>query len=145
LDKFYRQVSPEELIDLNTPKDQNSLLRWILSLEVNAGQAGSLSFVFRPKGCPFTGWWLLERKIRIRYRGTGIEERLFEKAEQLLAPLASAGIYASVPKNSYRERTFFRNLGFKEIAIHEDPYLTGKSSQPAGRVIMYKEAKEIIA
>jgi hypothetical protein len=143
--KFYRQITPEELIDLNIQNDQNSFLRWILSLDVNSSRAASLSFVFRPGGCPFSGWWLLERKIRIRYRGTGMEEELFEKAQQLLGLLAAAGIYASVYRDSYRERKFFRNLGFKEIDGKEDAYLKDKSNRPAGRVIMHKEAKEIIA
>lgn len=142
--KFYKKITLEKLIDWNIQKDQNSFLRWILSLDVNSSQAGSLSFVFRPKGCPFSGWWLLERKIRIRYRGTGMEEGLFEKAEQLLGLLAAAGIYASVYRDSYRERKFFRKLGFKEIDIQEDAYLKDTSNQAAGRVIMYKEAKETI-
>ena len=73
-----------------------------------------------------------------------MEEGLFEKAEQLLGRLAAAGIYASVSRDSYREKKFFRNLGFKEIDIQEDAYLKDKSNRPAGRVIMYKEAKEII-
>jgi len=145
LGKFYRPITPEELIHLKIQKDESSFLRWILILEVNSIQAGSLSFVLRPQGCPFTGWWLLERKTRIRYRGTGVEERLFEKAEQLLDSLAPEGMYVSVFRNSYRERQFFCDRGFKEIEMQEATYLKGKPNEALDRVIMHREAKEIIA
>jgi len=111
--RFFREFSCEELLD--SLKGESPICKWRISLNVNSKPAGSLSFVFKPANCPFPGWWLSETKIRIRYRRTIIEEKLFERADELLRLLGLTKIFISVFKDAYLERRIFKNFGFKEI------------------------------
>jgi len=108
-DRFNREISPQELIDLNLGMDKSSISKWKIALDINSRQAASMSFIFRPDTCPFPGWWLADAKIMIRYRGTKIEEELFARAKELLRQSGISRVYACAFKDAYFERMLFKN------------------------------------
>jgi len=110
--RFIKRFSAGELFD--SFKAGSGIFRWRIVLSINSKPVGHLAFIFRPKICPFSGCWLSEAKIRIRYRGTGIEKRLLGEADKLLSQMGINEIFASVFKNKYLEKTVFKQLGFKE-------------------------------
>jgi hypothetical protein len=81
---FSRELGARE-IDSFDLRGNGAPERWTLILRRNLRPAASLSFLRRPPGCPYEGWWLTGAKARIRYRGTGVEERLVGKAREILA------------------------------------------------------------
>jgi signal peptidase I len=64
--------------------------------------AVSATFVFRPCGCFFAGWWLDNLRVRISHRGAGLEEKLLDEAKKV-----------------------FGNLGVKELWVGPDVRLPG--------------------
>jgi len=138
--RFYRKISPQELVAQNVNARENSIPKWTITLNVNSKPAAFLSFVYRPQDCPFPGWWMCEVKIRIRYRGTGIEDKLFDKVEGLLRQSGISQIFVSFFEGEHLNRMLFENLGFRKIRIYEEDNLfKDKNNQFITRVIMQKE------
>jgi signal peptidase I len=52
--------------------------------------ACSLSLTRSPEGCVKQGWWIDDKTIRFRYRGTGIEEAIIEKATGIIGEYGQA-------------------------------------------------------
>lgn len=139
-DRFYRKISPQELVAQNVNARENSIPKWTITLNVNSKPVAFLSFVYRPQDCPFPGWWICEVKVRIRYRGTGIEDKLFDKVEGLLKQSGISQIFVSFFEGEHLNRILFENLGFREIHIYEEDNLfKDKNNQFITRVIMQKE------
>jgi len=132
--RFFRKMSSEEF--LNLQRGESPAPRWIITLSVNSNPAGFLSFVFKPKNCPFSGWWLSEAKVGIRYRGTNLEERLLNQADNLLNQLGIQTVFVSVFKDSRLDRKIFKNMGFKEIATYKGIFPKDRNKEPVERVIM---------
>lgn len=62
--------------------------RWALDLYLNGERtaSGMITIVRHPDNCPRgSGWWAEERKTRLLYRGTGLEDALFDEAGRILA------------------------------------------------------------
>jgi len=139
-DRFYRKISPQELVAQSVNTRKHSIPKWTITLNVNSKPAAFLSFVYRPQDCPFSGWWICEAKIRIRYRGTGIEDKLSDKVEGLLRQSGISQIFVSFFKDEHSNRILFENLGFREIRIYEEDNLfKDKNNQFITRVVMQKE------
>ncbi len=139
-DRFYRKISPQEFVTQSVNTREHSIPKWTITLNVNSKPAAFLSFVYRPQDCPFSGWWICEAKIRIRYRGTGIEDKLFDKVKGLLRQSGISQIFVSFFKGEYLSRILFENLGFREIRIYgEDNLFKDKNNQFITRVVMQKE------
>jgi hypothetical protein len=136
---FSRKVSFEEFLKLNLNKEETSIFKWTLTLDVDSKPAAFLSFIFKPKNCPFTGWWLSEIKIRNQYRSTIVEEKLFKQTDELLRLSGISHIFVSIFKNAYLDRRIFENLGFKETPIHTDSLLRNKGNSSVVRLIMERK------
>ena len=132
--RFFRKMSLEEF--LNLQKGKSPAPRWMITLSVNSRPAGFLSFVFKPKNCPFSGWWLSEAKVRIRYRGTDPEERLLRQANNLLNQSGIQTVFVSVFKDLHLERKIFKNMDFKEISTHKDNFVKDRNKETVERVMM---------
>ncbi len=139
-DRFYRKISPQEFVTQNVNARENLIPKWTITLNVNSKSAAFLSFVYRPQDCPFPGWWISEAKIRIRYRGTDIENKLFERVEDLLRQSGISQIFVSFFKGEHSNRMIFKNLGFRGMRIYEEDNLfKDKNNEFITRVIMQKE------
>lgn len=114
--RFYRIISPEEFA-----KGKEYISKWTVKMSVNSKPAASLSCIFKPQNCPFSGWWLSEVRVRIRYRGTGVEEQLFQRVDELLKQSGVSEIFVSVSKRAYLEQSMFKRSGFREIVAREGP------------------------
>ena len=82
--KFIKEISPEELIELNQEIDRQSISQWKMLLNIDAHPIASLLFIFKPDSCKFSGWWLASAQLMVRYRGTSIEDELLTKVKELL-------------------------------------------------------------
>lgn len=107
--RFNKKISTQELVDLNLNMDKSSMSKWKIIIDVDSRQGAVLSFIFRPDTCQFHGWWLVEAKIMLRYRGTRIEEILLAQAKELLRLSAIPLVYSCDFKDPYLERMFFKN------------------------------------
>lgn len=140
-DRFFRKIPESELVDLVTNSDNNSVLRWTVALKANSKQVASLSFVFRPQNCKFSGWWLIEAQIRIRHRGTVIEKALFVKIDKLLRRMGASEIFVSVFSRAHLEQIFFKGLGFRQVYTYDDGILKDRVKRPLMWLIMQRKIK----
>jgi hypothetical protein len=140
-DRFFRKLSGSELVGLVANSDNNSILRWTIMLKADFKQTASLSFVFRPQSCEFSGWWLAETQIKIRHRGTVIEKELFAKADRLLARMGVTEISTSTFSKDYLKRIFLKGLGFKQAYTYDDGVLKDRIKFPLTRLIMERRIK----
>ena len=132
--RFFKEFSTEELME--SLKRESPFPKWRIALEVNSKPAGHLSFVLKPKECPFCGWWLYEAKVRMRYRKTRLEERFFQEAYRILRGSGIKEVFVSVLKNAHLERIIFEGMGFKKICAQKDVFLKDKNKKSFERVIM---------
>lgn len=138
--RFHRIVSLEEFIMLNLKETEDEMiLKWTIRAQLDSKPVSFLSLMYRPRVCPFSGWWLLEAKIKIDYRGTGIEEKLFGKAEFLLKQLKISQIFIGFFKDEHLNRKVFRNFGFEETTTYEEKLFKIKDNKPACWIIMQKK------
>jgi ribosomal protein S18 acetylase RimI-like enzyme len=133
--KFYKEFSKTELLE--SLSGEFPVSKWTIALEINSKPAGYLSFVFKPKDCPFSGWWLYEYKLRLRYRRTNLEEKLLREADDLFKQAGATGISVSVLKGMNLEKKILKNLGFREISTQKEVFF--KNKEPVERLIMKKE------
>lgn len=118
---FNTSISPEELINLNLQKSEGKILKWAISLNTGSKVVANLSFVFKPKNCFYSGWWLSEAKIMPQYWGSEIEEKILQRADELLGTLGASSIFTIFLKKDYFSRMFFRRRGFKESFAYKNP------------------------
>lgn len=116
---FYTDIYHEDLIRINLRRNENSVLKWALSINSGSAAVADLSFVFKPKSCIFAGWWISQPTVTPRYWGTQIEEKIFQKAEELLAELGIGSVFAAVFKKDYLNRMLLRRFGFRETSIYK--------------------------
>jgi hypothetical protein len=117
--RFYRIISPEEFAKGNIEKGKDYISKWAVKMSINSKPAASLSFIFEPQNCPFSGWWISEARVNIRYRGTGVEEELFQRVDGLLKQSGVSQIFVGVSERAYLEQSMFKRLGFREILARE--------------------------
>ncbi|MCX6720115.1 MAG: hypothetical protein NTV36_03365 [Candidatus Staskawiczbacteria bacterium] len=111
--KLFKEISQEDLcVSL---KGESPVLKWTIAAYINSQLIGRLSFVLKPDNCAFSGWWLYEAKIKMRYRKTNLETQFFQKIYALLKSLGINEVSVSIPKNSRLEKKIFKNMGFDEI------------------------------
>ena len=84
---LYRRLSPEQFAAIPLSPQANGIDRWTLGLFVGKTQrpAASATLVARAMPGAMVRWEVLSVEVRIRYRGTGVEERLLAEAERILA------------------------------------------------------------
>jgi len=138
--RFFRKLS---LADLKgSLQGESALLKWMITLKVNSKSAGYLSFFLKPDNCLFCGWWLYEAQLRARYRGTNIEKKFFNEADDVLKKLGIREVSLGVFKDAGLER-FFKNMGFKEVSVSKDIFLRDKNKAAVERIIMKKTMKDL--
>jgi hypothetical protein len=118
---FNTSISDDELIELNHQESEDKILKWAVVLNAGSRLAAYLSFVRKPETCPFAGWWLAEAKISPQCRAGGVQEKIWQKADELLGLLEAPSIFAGILKKDYFLRMFFQSLGFKENPAYKDP------------------------
>jgi signal peptidase I len=82
---LYRRPTPSEfqVSDFLIPGDESKYFIFELFVNTRRRPAVSATFVFRPPGCFFTGWWIDNLTVRISHRGTGLEEKLLGEAKKV--------------------------------------------------------------
>ncbi|MDD5155134.1 MAG: hypothetical protein PHF11_01450 [Candidatus Omnitrophica bacterium] len=138
-DRFYKLISPEELVILNSHADKESISNWNITLNIGSKQAAYLSFVYKPKNCPFSGWWMSNAKISMRYRGTKVEEKFLQRIDELLRQSGISQIYISIFKNAYFDKMVFKSMGFKQISSFRDDFVRGRNNKAIERLVMERK------
>ena len=138
--RFFRKLNLEDL--KGSLQGESALVKWKIILKVNSKLAGNLSFFLKPKACLFCGWWLYEAQLMARYRGTNVEKKFFNQINEVLKNLGIREVSLSVFKDAGLERTFFRNMGFKEAGVCKDIFLINKNKPVLERIIMKKTIVE---
>jgi hypothetical protein len=110
---FNTSISVEELIKLNLQESEGKILKWTLIANSGSEVVANLSVIFKPKNCFFPGYWLSEVKIKPQYWGSRIEEKIFQRAGELLGALGTHLIFTSFLKKDYLSRMLFQRLGFQ--------------------------------
>jgi signal peptidase I len=131
---FFRKFAGSE-IDTFNPGDHGGPAYWTITLQVDHKPAAMLAFFRCPEECPYAGWWLSEAYSRIRYRGTGIEEKLFRKAKEILASSSVRFLKISLPKKSPELRTWGLR-GFKEKPGFPERESAAAQDKPVRRSIL---------
>ena len=121
--QFKKIVSFEEL--LNLKNDNNGRLEWEVVLNAGGQGLGSLVFKNRFKEGCHPECWLTQIRIKNAYHGSIIEERIFKKADELLAKLGVECVLISIAKKDHQNRAIITGLGFK--ARLKDHSLVGGS------------------
>ena len=122
--RFYQVVSVDEFkMSGQDITGQNEFVpRWSIIANVDKHPAGLISFIYKPKSCPFSGWWISELNIRIRYRSLGIEEELFKEIEKIFKQAGIREILVSFSEKRRFNSITFKSLGFKETAAYNDSF-----------------------
>lgn len=87
---FLQKFAGREVDAFNLDANGHVPEQWTLTLRVAGRTAAFLAFSRSSRERSDEGWRLTEAHTRIRYRGTGVEEKLFQKAEEILARSGSA-------------------------------------------------------
>ena len=88
LHDLYRQFPAEQFEPSRPLWKGKPPLRWTISVQSanGTGELGEATVTWHPRGCPRGEGWRIEKpKIQPRYRGAGLEDILFEKAQHILA------------------------------------------------------------
>ena len=139
--KFYQMVSLEEfkLLSLNMAGEDAIPVWWSIIANVDSQPVGLVSFVYKPADCPFFGWWISEVNIRIRYRGMGIEERLFKEINDIFNNLGvkqiSVGFFEKIKLN----KKTFGNLYFKETSAYVDKFDSVDRNKIVTPIVMQRQ------
>jgi signal peptidase I len=121
--RFHQDISQEDLkLLVSEATEEETLVGWSIIAYMESKFAGIISFIHKPKSCPFSGWWISESKIRIRYRGMGIEERLLKESDAIFNELKVKEVFISFYEKRRLNKIIFRNLGFKETSVHKDKF-----------------------
>jgi hypothetical protein len=83
----YSALSPEDFDPAATIWQGRPVFFWTLALVCHGNKrpAADADFVLRPPECAHAGWWLHDLRVRVRYRGIGLETDLIRQAETILA------------------------------------------------------------
>jgi len=109
-DALYRSLVPSETGDDFLSADAPAEWRLALSRTRDSSPVASVSFVSRPEGCPSAGWWISSLRVRPRYRGLSLEERLMKEAASIFSRCGGASISVSLPDKG--DQGLFESLGF---------------------------------
>lgn len=86
---LYREFPSEQFVPDQLLWRGGPALRWILDLYFMREKtaAGSAIVAWHPDECPRgSGWIIEEYQIRSKYRSAGLEDALFQRAKEILAP-----------------------------------------------------------
>lgn len=136
---FYRKVSRQELLESLREAGVDAISRYSIDLKFGSKKDVSISMVHKPEYCSAPGWWVSDIRIRVRYRGTAIEERLFEEAEDLLRQIGAKEAYIGIPEKDRAYIEMLKNAGFKKFSVSKDALLKEAGNKPLMRIIMKKE------
>lgn len=122
--RFYQIVSlgKFKIFGQNISGENEFVARWSIIANVNAHPAGVVSVIYKPHDCPFSGWWISEMNVRIRYRSIGIEERLFKEIERIFKQAGIKQISVSFSERRRFNTVTFKKLGFKETTAYSDKF-----------------------
>lgn len=88
--RFYRLIAPQELSSLEQEIQQGRVSGLRIVAAVNNKAVARLEYIFTPQGRSSFKQWTPEAYTKIRYRHTGIEERLLAYANGILKQIYSA-------------------------------------------------------
>jgi signal peptidase I len=111
---FSRKIAGADVDKISLNPDDNKPFQWRICFEIRRHIAASISFSRRPAGCPFDGWWVDGVHVRLRYRESGMEEKLIGKAEEILKNSGVSTLYLNLPRESSRLHRWFHEQGFIE-------------------------------
>lgn len=138
--RFYEIISGHDFPIVNPVPEGNHIPQFTIILNFNSKPASFLSFIARPEHCPFPGFWVTAVKTRMRFRGTGMEERVFDKLEDILRQSKVTQIFVSIPVDDAQRRDFFEKIGFKELhTILQPSFLPETHDKVMQCIILGKE------
>ncbi len=132
--RFSRKLSLQDLPAFL--KEKPPVSNWTMTLHLNSKLVGSLSFVLRPETCPFVGWWLYEIKLMTRYRRTCLEQKLLDRALDVLKQLGGKEVFTALLRSDALQKKILENMGFKEVSTSRDVFMGNKNDELAERLIM---------
>ncbi len=128
--RFYRKYSFRETAVLKKKFKARQINHWMITSTHNSKSIATLSFIVHPLNSSFTLWWISGFKIKTKYRGSGVENLLFEKADKIFGYLNAFSIYVSFSERKFLNKKIFRNLSFREIPhFSKKKYVNGSSDQ----------------
>ncbi len=137
--RFYQDISREDLKSLVSEAKEGVPIGWSIVASMDSIPSGTVSFVHKPQGCLFSGWWISGLNVRIRYRGMGIEEHLFRETEAVLKELKVKELFVSFYKEKRLRRMVFKNLGFKEVSVYNDKFYNAEKNMTEIPVVMLRQ------
>ncbi|MGA2781888.1 MAG: hypothetical protein ABSF13_08215 [Smithella sp.] len=100
-DTVSRRLEPDAF-DPETAVDGRKIMRWTITAHLNGGRKPAAWVAFARDEADT--WRVAESHVRLRYRGAGLEEALWQKAEKIFATGSrscnedQSGIHASSPR-----------------------------------------------
>lgn len=84
---IFRSIPADKFDMASHARQGKEIHRWRLALHFNreSRPAAQASFVRRPPECPSAGWCLEDMQVRMHYRGAGLEEKVINKAKDILS------------------------------------------------------------
>jgi len=141
--KFYQEATLKDLkLFLSETSNLRAIAAWSMVASVDSKFAGVISFLHKPQDCPFSGWWIVDLTVRIRYRGLGLEERLLNEAEAILNEFKAKELLVSLLKDKDFKREVFAGFGFKAAPRFNEALLNAGITKTNLPVVMYRQLVE---
>ena len=140
--RFYQTVSLEDsrpLIFALDEKNKEMISGWSIVACLGSKPAGIISFIHKPKDCPYSGWWISQANIRIRYRNSGLEDRLLKETDEIFKNLGVRRVFAGFCEKGRIDESIVQNLGFKETSLYKDKLQSKDRDKTTATIIMQRE------
>jgi hypothetical protein len=135
---LFRKLNLSEFAVLDF-EPRSSVLEWNMLFYVNSRPAGNMSFVYKPDSCPYKGCWLSNASLRIRYRGTIVEEEIFQQVSGALGEKGIQEVWACGYPAAPGDEGFLKNFGLEGTAVISDELLGEKQKSFSFPIILRKE------
>ena len=87
----------------------------VVTAHINQRQVGLMEFFKSPANCPFSGWWIGDYEVSIRFMGSGLEEIMISEAERVLAARGITSMRINLPDNSRCIKSWCRDAGLRSV------------------------------
>ncbi len=126
--RFWRKVSPGEFAGIFSARG-SSIRQFKIIGRSGTARIGSISLVYEPETRVGGGWWISGTDLKLRYRGTVPEYRLWEQVGKLMTDLSMGPLYLDIPERDYFNRFYFRRSGFIPRTFYRDKRTTGNQKR----------------
>lgn len=113
--RFWQILSDPQEIPLHMPDPNCSIAMLKMILKINSQPGASLLLVHKPETCSFSGWWIAQLSIRLRYQGTDLAERILEKGAEAVHALGGRRFLAGFGPEGPAMKPLLRRAGFRDF------------------------------